>query len=460
MSCRSLLASAVTGGAVVFAVPAASQQADGQGTILTARISSSAEADDNYSLSDTSPGNAFLWNNTLSLGISSATPIASLSGQVSGVLRFADLPVTGTETDLDDGTVNLAYQRAIDDSSFAFNLFANDADVQFLDPLNFINDDGSFDDTSGTGRRTLVRGDFALELNGDGPIRFALTGRASDTSYYDTNGGTGLSDRETEELTATVGFDTTETAEIYVEANGYNDERGNGNDTQSASLRVGTKADVSPVTTIDANIGYQQVDTDYDDGSSKTRDGLVGALKLTRDLANGSAFASASSTNYAGGDKTDLMVGRELETPTGSFSGQVGASITSLSDASPIFQLAYATAGPTSQFNISLDQDVSLNDNFNDQLNLNLNASYRQLINPTSSFTLSALAGRRQDLESEYDDNSLSRLTLLASYDQDITRDWSVSTGLRHRTRVEDNGGDASSNSVFFTLTRSFSARR
>ncbi|WP_108262615.1 hypothetical protein [Mangrovicoccus ximenensis] len=456
---NTLLASAVSGGAVIIALPAASQQAQ-QGTILSASISSSLEGNDNYALADKSPGDALLWTNTLRFGISSITPVDRLVGNVSGDLRVADLPQSGTQTDLDNGSVDLNYSRSIDDSDFSFNFLANDADVEFLDPLRYFNDDGSFDDTRGGGRRTLMRGGFALNINGDGPIRFGLSGRATDISYHDTDSGSGLVDREYQQLTAMVGFDVTETAEIYVEASGYNNDRGNGNQSESASLRVGTKADISPITTIDANIGYQQVDSDYASRSSTTREGVVGGLSVTHDLPNGNIYASANASNYAGGTKTDVMVGREFDTPTGSFSGEAGASVTDASDVSPVFQLDYVTAGPTSQFNIGLSQQLSVNDDLNDRLNLALDAAYTKAINPVSSFTLSALAGREQDLEDEFDDRSLTRLTLTAQYDQTITRDWAVSTGIRHQTRMEDDDGDSMSNAVFLTLTRSFSARR
>ncbi|WP_138465070.1 hypothetical protein [Poseidonocella sp. HB161398] len=458
MSRPSLFAGALAVGAAAASGQATAQ--DAGGVVHTARISSSMEANDNYSLSEDSPGDSFIWTNTLTLGMSSITPVDSFSGTVAGDLRFAELPAgADSGTDLDNGTVNLDYARQVSDNSLSLNFSANDADVEFLDPLRSFNDDGSFDDTRGTGRRTLMRGGVALTLNGDGPVRFAFSANASETNFYDTT-DEGLVDREFQEVSAMIGADVTDTAEIYLEGSAYNRKRGNGNDSDSATLRLGAKADVSPVTVLDANIGYQRVNVDDEDGTSETNEGVVAGLTLTRALPNGTIYTRIDSSYYEGGQEASMLVGREFELPAGSFAGEIGATVTDASDANPVFNLAYNTGTPTSQFRVVLNQSVAVNDDLNDRLNLNLTTSYTHLVNPTSSFTLSALAGRRQDLQTEFEDESLTRFTLTAQYDQTITRDWAVSTGVRHRTRLEDSAGDSHSNAVFLTLTRSFGAQR
>ncbi|MBE3638047.1 porin family protein [Mangrovicoccus algicola] len=458
---RFLIAGAMVGGAAMFPPPAAAQQDTRGGTILTARISSSAEADDNYSLSEKSPGEAYLWTNTLSFGMFSETRTDTFSGSASGDLRVADLPVTGTEGKLDNGEVSVDYQREIDDNRIWLNALANDVDLEFLDPLRYFDDDGSFDDTRGGGRRTLLTGRFGMELNGDGPARLSFSGHVYRNNYHDTTDDS-LVDRDYQRLTALVGADVTETAEIYLQGEAYNSTRSNGNDSQSGELRIGTKADLSPITTLDANIGYQVVDLDYDDGAgdSRTEEGAVAALSLSRATPDGSVFLTAANSIYEGGQQTDVFLGREFIRPNGSFTGRAGISTTDASEVNPVFGLDYLRRGPTSQFRISANQSLTVDDDFNDRLNLALNTSYTQQINPVSSFTLSALAGRREDLEDEFDDQSVTRVTLSAQYDHAVSRDWSVSTGYRHRTRDEDDSGTASSNAVYLTLTRSFAARR
>lgn len=146
------------------------------GSLKTITLTSSLRSDDNYDLQTTSPGNALIWDNILTYTQQHTTALDYFEGSAAGTLRAADLPVVGQDTSFDDGTVELQYGRTVDDNNFGFQFFFNDADIEFLDPLNSFDDDGAFDDTLGEGRRALTTAKVNLALNTDGPLSLEITG--------------------------------------------------------------------------------------------------------------------------------------------------------------------------------------------------------------------------------------------------------------------------------------------
>ena len=454
MAKRTLLA----GGAVAVAAAAAGLSAMSE-TVTTARIDSRFEGNDNYQLDETSPGDAFLWTNTLSFGMLSKTQTDTLDLRLSGDLRYADLPVVGTETAADNGTVNIKYDRKILDNSFTATFFMNDADVEYLDPLRTLDENGDFDDTTGSGRRNLATASVDMTLGADGPLRFTLRASSRNTDYRDTT-DPDLVDQQRHSVNAELGLELSETNDLVLATNYVSSTRDD-DDPNSETIggRIGFDTQFSPRLVVKSRVGYERVESDYTDEPDKLVEDPVASLDFDYEMPNGSITGGAASRVTENGQRNQLYVGRSLTLPAGTLDTRVGVSNSDSTDIQPLFQIGYGIERPTSFFDLDFAQSVNVDSDGNDILNASLRANYGYAINPVSSLGLSAVAARKQALN-EGAEADVTRMTLTASYDHSLTQDWAVSTGVSHQSRLEDEGSDARSNSVFLTLSRSFQSRR
>lgn len=451
---------------MLFGVAALGQVGDnrnaptsGAGTLKTARIISSLEANDNYNLSEESPGNALLWTNTLEFGIQQKTDVDSFNASASGDLRFADLPVLGQDTSLDNGTVRANYARNIEDNAFAFRLLYNDADLEFLDPLRTLDSNGAVDDTRGSGRRSLLEADFSLSLNETGPFSLEFSGAVRDRDYRDTTDPS-LNDRLDLDFGITTGLKVASGYRALLGGTyGSSVESNDKLDNERIEIYTGLLAEPTPTTQYDFRIGYSEFETTRDDRDTISSDGTVARLSVTEQLSNGNVSFLATSRLYETGRRNQMSVGRRLDLPAGAFYGAIGVANNDNFDIRPFVNLSYSMFRPTSQLTFNFNQALDVDDEGNDVLNAGLSADYSYQINQVSSIYLSALAANRLQLDDASTENDISRITLIAQYNHTITRDWQMSTGLRHRSRYEEYDDNALSNAFFVTLTRSFSTK-
>lgn len=455
------ICASVGGGALLCGV-AAFAQVGGNGTptggsLKTLRFISSLEANDNYDLRSDSAGNALIWTNTIEYNQKYVTDVDSFDGTASGDLRFADLPVVGADNSLDNGTVRANYARRIDDNSFGFYVYFNDADIDYLDPLRSLDDSGGLDDLQGQGRRSLLNTRASLDLNEDGPISFSLQAGYRNTDYRDVTDDS-LNDKTSYNVTAETGLDVATGYRVLFGGtySGYDEDDGDNN--QRYEIYTGLRASPTPTGTFTARFGYSEINTEQN-GVEDDYTGDVAQFSYTEDLPNGDVTLAFSSRLYETGRRNQISVGRSLALPTGSLSGSIGLSNNDNFDARPYAGLSYVVVRPTSRLAFGFNQNFDVDDDGNDVLNGSLNASYTQQVNPVSSFTLSALAASRVQLDDDSADQDINRVTLTARYNHSITRDWQVSTGVTHRSRFEEDEGDSQSNAVFLNLTRTFTSR-
>ena len=81
--------------------------------------------------------------------------------------------------------------------------------------------------------------------------------------------------------------------------------------------------------------------------------------------------------------------------------------------------------------------------------------NYEQSINDVSGFGLTASYGQTDGIGTS---NSTTRTGISATYRHALTADWGLNTGVSYRT-LDDNGGNASSPSVFLNIGRRFDFR-
>lgn len=456
---HSYLCAAIGGGALLCGAAAWAQVSGAEeGNLKTLSFISSLQANDNYDLRADSLGNALIWTNTLAYRQQYATEIDSFNASASGDLRFADLPVVGTENSLDNGTVNVRYAREIDDSSFGFRVFYNNAELAYLDPLDYIDESDGLEDDDGTGRRQLLNGDFDLSLHEDGPLSFQFTGAYKSRSYYDTDDSDD-EDRTDINLLAETGMELKEGYRALFGATYKVTDEEDSFDSERYEVYTGLRGALSPTQSFTARIGYSQSDTTRNSGDDGDYDGAVAQFSYDEDMRNGTFNLAFSSRLYETGRRNQISVGRDLALPAGALSASLGVANSDAFEIRPFGSLSYTTRGPTSQFTLGFSQNFNVDDDGNDVINSSLNAAYDYQVNAVSSFGLKAGAASRIELDDDATENDLVQVTLSASYNYALTRDWRISSGLTHRAKFEENDPDAFSNALFVTLTRSFTTR-
>lgn len=447
----------LVGGAALATWPAAStaQQVEER---TTARIISSLEYNDNFDLSEDSPGDALIWTNTLGGGFLSLTPTDRIDFDAQGSLRYADLPVVGTELELDDPRVVASFLREVDDTRLSFGAGYRRVDVDFFDPLVALDEEGNFDDTRGGGTRESLDSNFNLGLNTDGPVSLLVDAGARIVNYTDTD-DEDLNDTERYSTSAEVGFLLNPLLRATVGA-GYQYRFTDDEDqTERQTYRVDTgfDAQINPRLSSRVRIGYSEVDID-EDGDDRSETGIVGSLGVTVDMQNGSARANLSSSLTENGNVNQATVGRQLQFRNGSFNGEIGVANSDIFNNEPIGSLTYIYTLPRGAFNAGIRRRAAVDDDANDVINTNVNVGYNQTLTRLTSLGATILAGRTTNEDDETDDTD--RVTFTTQFNRTLAPNWTANLGYRHRFVDSDDDGEARSNAVFLTVRRDFGSIR
>ncbi len=443
------------------ATMAGSQPAPDAGNVQTIRFTSDLTATDNFSLVEDSPGDAFLFTNSLDVSQVFSTSIDRFAATAGGDLRFADLPEIGQETSLDNGRITANFLRELDDNSIAASLFFNDADIEFLDPLRTLDDDGDFDDTLGEGRRRLLVGSFGVSINEDGPVRFILNGNVRDTEFYDGVTDPDLVDSINVRGDARIGVDVTDVTSVFIRGEVERfEEEDDLTLRDEYDVRAGLATRVNPTTTLTFDLGFSEVDVERADGDDDNDTSTVGSVGLLADRPNGTVGLLFNSRLTENGTRNEIEFSRAVDLPAGEFALTLGASTRDDEDLSALVALDYSIERSDRRFGIGFNQNVDPDEDGNDRVLSSLDANFFYVINPVSSIGLTALASRQTFLESDSEENDVTRVTLELNYTHELAQFWSLTGGFRHRLRAEDNEEDARENAVFLNLTREVSFRR
>jgi predicted porin len=112
---------------------------------------------------------------------------------------------------------------------------------------------------------------------------------------------------------------------------------------------------------------------------------------------------------------------------------------------------------PSGNLNLDLARSVNsgaLEDD--EELSTTLRIGYLHELNPTSSLSVDFSWAEVEDTGSGQDTISSA---ITATYTRELTRDWGVNVGVRHRFRDDSVTGTARSNEVFMSLRREFLTR-
>lgn len=432
---------------------------EGPRTVTTASIASEIELNDNYDLRTNSLGDAVLWNTTIGAGLQTRSRVDELRFNVTGLARVADLPVTGSETSFDNPTAALTYGRTVDDSNVALFATGQRSDVEFFDPLSDIDDDGNFDDTTGTGTRTSVRTGVTFQLNGDGPVSLNGAGRLDDITFSDTT-DPDLNDRRNSSLSAQVGFRVSPILRLTTGASIAREDIDDANQTNRDSRRadVGFIGQLNQRATVTARIGYSQVETDRIGESRETEESVVGDVALNFAERRGATRLSFSSTLDENGERYTLSYGKSVNWDNAVLDATVGLSTNADTDLRAIGNISYSLTGRDTQLTLGLRQVATTDEDGRNVLNSGASVQLNRSLTRTASVGL-AVDGGLTRIDSGDGENS-ERLTASARYNHALTEDWSANFGYRYRYRKSENDPSAESNALFFGVARQFQASR
>lgn len=454
---RLVLAAALMGSTAAAVALSVSAQETAR-TVTTATILSNVELNDNYDLRSDSLGDAALWTTTLGVGLRSRTLVDQLTFDVSGDARVADLPVTGTDTSVDNPTLAFGYGRVVDDSSFSVFARGRRADVAFFDPLSDVDDDGNFDDTTGGGTRTSLRTGVDFAFNDDGPVSLSGSGRLDDITYEDTT-DPDLNDRRTARLGAEIGFRLSPILRLTTGASFQRSETDNLDQLERETGRadVGMIGQLNQRTTLRVRLGYSRVETDRN-GSTETEEGVVGDVSLQFDEQRGATRLSFGSTLDENGERFSLSYGKAVQWDNSSLDATIGLSTNADTDARAIGNISYRLTGRDTQVTLALRQTATTDEDGRNVLNTGGSVALERVLTRRASIGLSLDGGLTRVENSDNDDSE--RVTASAQYNHALTEDWSANLGYRYRYRKSESEASAEANAVFFGVTRQFQASR
>ncbi|NJM81630.1 MAG: hypothetical protein HC844_03310 [Tabrizicola sp.] len=432
------------------------QEEDRGGTTLTFGLASTVNISDNFNLEVDAPGTSTILDNEFTFGLLSETRTERLSFDLGAVLRFADIPGAGSDISVDDPSAAFAYSRDWANSRLSLSADYNQADLDFLDPFELVDDFDDIDLVTDTGTRKTSAARLTFETGLNDPFGVELDLQHDDVDYVDTTDPE-LFDNRTDEASLTGKFRFSPVLEGRVTAalENYTADDAIDTDRTSTRLSFGATYEVSPVLTVDAELGTEKIDEDSLGTSDR---GTFGAVEVTQTLANGTAGLLLERTFGIEGGRTSLSVSRDMELPGGTLGFSLGATRGELGSTELLAGLDYSRALPRGTVTAELDRSVVSNDAGNDVLTTRAALGLDLNLAPLSTVSFGLDYAETEDAGAGTTSRS-DRTGLRAEYSHELTPDWDLTTGYEHTRLFTEGTGTATSNTVFLTLERVFTLR-
>lgn len=408
-------------GAGIGSAQAQSTDAQEGGVVMRFGLTLGAEAQSNRSLDAGDPGSSTELFSGLSFGLSTRTRTQALSFDLAGRLRGVNAP---DSVFVDQGLANpsAALLYSLTGATAQLNLSARYSEADLSDNNVLENDDGSFTLLAGDATRRNSVLEARHDWNTDARVRYGAFARYQDTSF---SGGT-ATDLDGSALS----------------------------DTQRLTFGTSATLDLSTAARLAVTLSYSVFE---EDGVAGDRETWALGNTLTIDRPDGDMTFSLGVTDIEEGTRLTGTVGRTYETPRATFAGEIGVAREVSGDTALIGSADVTYPLPRGALSFGLARNVtSSSTQDQERLNTQINFGYRQDLTPLSGLSLDAAFAEIQDTGS---DATFSDATLTATYTRTLTRDWNMSTGLRHRYSDDDGIGTARSNEVFFNLRREFVTR-
>ncbi|MHC0055458.1 hypothetical protein [Actibacterium sp. D379-3] len=438
------------------------------GLKLTFGVESTLRADDNYGLDPESPGDTVLFDNTLSFGLLSETQAARLAFDLSGVLRYADLPGQGGSSGFEDPAARLLYRRESATSRIEFSGNWRRSDLDFIDPLRdpvLIEDPdapGEVSLATETGTRTASSYGVTWETGLGGPLGLTVSVRHRELDYKDTT-DPDYYDNETDRLSAALRLRLSPVTEgiFTLQAEEYSAQNTEQTDRSSRHLRFDLTHELDKTTQVTAAVGYSRIEADeFLSGlrDSEVDEGAILGLGVRRDLPGGRVSVTYDRGVTTTGARDTLRLGREIALPRGALSFDAGASRGGAGDTELVARAALTREMPRGMLEMSLGRDVRTNDDEEDVLSTKLALGWTHALNTGTSLSLDMDFARSEDGGAGGAETT-DRTSLRLAWNRDLTREVTLSAGYEHRRLNEEDTPEARSNAVFLVLRRDFGIR-
>lgn len=416
------------------------------GLTLNFTLSQTIEASDNVDLEDP-PNGAVLGITRLSGTLESATRSRVLSLGFNTGLEIGD-----GETVLDDSGVDLSYTMFSASSELEVFGSYDRSDITTeteLDP----DDDGDIDLTVTSGRRDIYTYGARLLTGRDGPLTFRLRGSQRETTFDSADPDAVDSSRLLVTSSLEAALDPATTGRITARYTDTEDDDVANSTETDYTIGVGVTRQLASASSVSLDIDYQNITTTG--GTTTEFSGIGGRLAFNRELPSGRFGASLERDITVDGTIDTLRLSRGFEFPASSLTVDVGAVLTDGSTVTPIAGINYERLAPDSSFNVSLSQEAGISD---EQTVINTIGSvgYSRTVNAVSSIradvslTNQAVVGV---------DDTTRRINGTLSYNRQLTEDIDLRLGYEHRRLFETGTDERTANTVFVTLSRTFSAR-
>lgn len=412
------------------------------------RFSQSIEFSDNILL--TTPANSgFVLTTSLDTGMRYETFSRQLTFGIGADLVGAPRALDD-ELEVQNRRANLEYSHKTPNTDFSVlaSYLEETLDDKFIDL-----GDGSLD-LIDSGTRATTGLSFGVVQGQDGPFETQLTAKARRLDYFNTV-DPDLDDEDQVTLRAVVlrrpsaGTTLRTLAQISVTQEDDIARK----KTQKSFVGIGILKENATGQSRWADVFFDWNRITEND-VTRLEDGLGFRLGLTRPRSDGMLRFTLSSRTGSDGRRTQANLTRDYENPNGVLSFWVGAVDEENDDALEwIVGTKFSGDLPRGTLTARLQQNA-INDEGSEFWNTRLNLDYAQDINQASHWRAGLSYTEADELGGSDDD---SRASAKVVYARDLTKEWSMQTGIEH-VRVRETGVETRvSNTVFFKIGRDIS---
>lgn len=416
------------------------------GVLFDLTASQSIRASDNPDLEDPASGEV--------RGITSIDgSIASITRSRSFTLGFqAALEVGEDGFQLGDTGVDLSYVmigRGSEFEVFADYTRRNVTTEEFIDADGI----GDLDLSVTTGTRTAYGYGTRLLVGADGPLTFSARVAQREVEFDSDDPDATDSSTFSASATISAAVDAATSVRLtgsYVET--IEDDVDNTRETTTL-VGLGVTREFANATVVSLDVDWEEVRTVAAD--TDVVSGIGGRLAFDRTLPNGAFGVSAQREITSDGSIDEIRATRRIDFPASSLSFDAGIAITNGDNVSPLLGISYERLAPDGAFTVSITQSAAVIDE-GTVLNTVGTASYTRNVNAVSSYGAEVSVSNQSGID--FDDTT-RRIEAALIYNRELTQNVTLSTGYEHARLFETGDNERSSNTVFVTLSRSFSAR-
>jgi hypothetical protein len=394
----------------LLSLPLAAQ--DGGGLRLTFGISANVETSSNPGLTIPAERTSERLSSRLSFGLTDTTRAGAVSLSAAGTLA------TDNDDDTQDGFIDpsfgLSLKRFGATSSAELSAFLRESDLDTLRRLVLDPETGDItEDVLGDGTQRQTGGSVTYSFGQGLPWGGSLTAGVTDTTYSGA------------------------TSEV---------------DNRRTRLGGNLRFELDAATEVTAGLRWSR----YEEDGQPSRDTLRPELGITRGRPAGSASASVFAEDTEDGTRAGLSFGRNWDLPDSTFGLSFGLTRGVTGNLSPTGRLSWQKDLPRGSLSASLRHEVTSGDDDEETIVTTASFGLSQTISPLASVNFGLNASDSEDTAT---DQTTRNASLSASYSRSLVNDWVLDAGVTHRIRNEDDAGEATSDTVFLALRRTFEWR-